>query len=206
MDTFAEVDTLSGFGYREFKFQYNKDFGKNHEENPGFPLSDTYNYCDECAGSEPNSIYYSIKGFSEDAFDNFKIILANNKFNVPSESGDITNLFLEKDQLYAHTTKALFSVQTRPQELNSNEATIQIGTGQIGSIPPKKLISVQYGYGGSDDASRVSRSHARSQTIFKRFLMVTVAPFRHDRRGALVRELARIYSRGGAKRDGVSLD
>jgi len=151
-DTSDMAALVGGFGYKEFKFQYNKDFGKNHKESPGFPLSDTYNYCDECAGSEPNSIYYSIKGFSEDAFDNFKIILANNKFNVPSESGDITNLFLEKDQLYAHTTKALFSIQTRPQELNSSAATIQVGTGEIGSIPPKKLISVQYGYGGSDDA------------------------------------------------------
>lgn len=151
MDDYDEVKDLN-YGYRQFKFQYNKDFGKNHVENPGFPLSDTYNYCNQCAGKEPNSIYYSNKGFSQDSVDSFKLILANNKFTIPSESGEITNLFLEQDKLYAHTSKVLFSVQTKPQKLNSNEATIFVGTGEIGSIPPKKLISVMYGYAGSEDA------------------------------------------------------
>ena len=117
MDDYDEVDPLN-YGYRQFKFQYNKDFGKNHVENPGFPLSDTYNYCNQCAGKEPNSIYYSNQGFSQDSVDSFKLILANNKFTIPSESGEITNLFLEQDKLYAHTSKALFSVQTKPQKLN----------------------------------------------------------------------------------------
>jgi len=139
----------ANFGYREFKYDYNKDFGKQNNETPSFPVSDNYNYCDDCSGREPNSIYYSIPGQAQDIADNFKIILPNNKFPIPSESGPITAMFLEKDQLYVHTEKALFSVQTRPQQLDSNAATIFIGTGQIGSIPPQRLVSVQYGYGGS---------------------------------------------------------
>lgn len=141
----------AGYGFREFKFQMNKDFSKGLTENVNFPLSDTYDYCNNCGGREPNSIYYSIKGFAENQTDNFKTILANQRFSIPSESGPITNLFLEKDQLYAHTPKALFSVQTRPQQLNSDAATVFVGTGEIGSIPPQRLISVQYGYGGSID-------------------------------------------------------
>jgi hypothetical protein len=141
----------NGYTFREFGFDYNPDFGKQLVETPVFPLSDTYNYCDNCVNREPNAIYYSDKGYSSDTNNKFKLIAANNKFLIPSESGEITNLFLEKDQLYAHTDKALFAVQTRPQQLNSDNSTIFVGTGEIGSIPPKRLISVQHGYAGSRD-------------------------------------------------------
>jgi hypothetical protein len=147
-----QPDVPDDYGYREFGFEYNPDFGKQHEETPGFPVSDTYNYCDNCSAREPNSIYYSNKGFSEDTIDQFKLILADNKFNVPSETGEITNMFLEGDELYVHVEKALFKVETRPQTLDSSSASIFVGTGEIGSIPPKRIVSVPYGYAGSKDA------------------------------------------------------
>lgn len=137
--------------YGEFKYDYNKDFGKSQIENPLFPLDDNYDYCDQCAGKETNTIYYSEKSFAGDKLDKYKTILANSSFPIPSESGEITNLFLEKDQLYCHTPKALWQVQIRPQQLKTNEANLFVGTGSIGSIPPKRLVSTDQGYSGSID-------------------------------------------------------
>jgi hypothetical protein len=137
--------------YGEYTYDYNPDFGKHQTENPYFPLGNEYNYCDQCEGDEPNIIYYSEKGFSEDRNDAYKTILANNRIPIPSDSGVITNLFIEKDQLYTHTSKALWQVQTRPQQLQSNEATVFVGTGDIGAIPPVRLVSTEYGYAGSVD-------------------------------------------------------
>lgn len=151
-DDLTDNKTMPHYFWRQFKFQYNKDFGFNHTQNPGFPLSDTFNYCSSCSGRQSNSIYYSNKGFAQDKIDSFKKVLAQNTFAIPSETGPITNMFLEKDQLYTHTNKALYSVQTKPQQLNTSEASIFVGTGDVGSIPPTRMFSVPYGHAGSVDA------------------------------------------------------
>jgi hypothetical protein len=70
---------------------------------------------------------------------------------MPSEAGIITNLFVEQDQLHCHTERALWLLQARPQQLDTNETTLYIGTGDFLSIPPKRIISTKYGYGGSND-------------------------------------------------------
>lgn len=137
--------------YGEFLYEYNKNFGLNNEINPLFPLDDNYNYCDQCLGEEPNKVYYSEKSNSEDIIDNYKLILANNSFTIPSETGEITNLFLEQDQLFCHTPKAMWGVQIRPQQLKTDESTLFVGTGGIGSIPPKRIVSTEHGYAGSID-------------------------------------------------------
>lgn len=137
--------------YEEYKYDYNRDFGKSQKENPLFPLDDNYNYCDQCLGEEPNVIYYSEQSLTGDVLDNYKLILANNNFPIPSETGEITNLFVERDQLYCHTPKALWQIQTRPQQLETNEANLFVGTGAIGSIPPLRLVSTKQGYAGSLD-------------------------------------------------------
>jgi hypothetical protein len=147
------------FGYREFEYQINPDFSKNHTNNQTFPLSDTYNYCNDCGNREPNNVYYSNKGFASDRTDAMRIIPANNSFPIPSNFGEVTNLFLQKDKLFAHTPKALLSVQTRPQKLNTDAATIEVGVGEIGEIPPEALVSVDYGYAGSEDPFGTISTH-----------------------------------------------
>jgi hypothetical protein len=136
---------------RPFEYKYNIDYSKLNTDKIYFPLDDDFDYCDDCEGREEYSIYYSEKANITDVQDNYKVILASNFKIMPGESGTITNLFVEQDQLFCHTERALWALQTRPQQLDTNENTLFIGTGEFLSIPPKRLISTKYGYAGSTD-------------------------------------------------------
>jgi hypothetical protein len=136
---------------RPFEYKYNQDYSKLNQDKVYFPLSNDFDFCDNCEGEEQYSIYYSEKANITDIQDNYKIVLAANFKIMPGESGIITNLFVEQDQLFCHTERALWALQTRPQQLDTNESTLFIGTGEFLSIPPKRLISTKYGYAGSTD-------------------------------------------------------
>lgn len=94
---------------------------------------------------------YSEKSFLEETTDNYRKFLANNRNDLLGEEGAITNLIVDKDQLYALTPRALWFIPTRPQSLQSNESTIYVGTGEVLSIPPKRMITADHAYGGSTE-------------------------------------------------------
>ena len=137
--------------WREFDYAYNKDYSNSNTALPYLPLDNTYDYCNSCKGAQPNTIYFSEKSNNEEVSDNYRIFKANNYTNIQSNTGQITNLFLERDQVYAHTERGLWFLQTRPQQLTTNESTTYIGTGDFLSIPPKQIVTTDYGYAGSID-------------------------------------------------------
>lgn len=137
--------------WREFDYAYNKDFSNSNTALPYLPLDNTYDYCNSCKGAQPNTVYFSEKSNNEEVSDKYRIFKANNYTNIQSNTGQITNLFLEKDQIYAHTERGLWFLQTRPQQLTTNESTTYIGTGDFLSIPPKQIVTTDYGYAGSID-------------------------------------------------------
>lgn len=145
----ANTSDVLTFG--EFLYSYNLDYSKINKENIYFPLDDTFDYCSSCNNRKPFTIFYSEKSTVDDTFDNYKIILANNYTTIAGNTGPITNLFKEKDQLYIHTDRSLWVQRTRPQEIQTNEDTLYIGTGSFLSIPPQRLVSVDYGYAGSNE-------------------------------------------------------
>jgi hypothetical protein len=149
-DNGGDLDDIATY-QRPFEYKYNPDYSKLNNDKVYFPLADNFDYCDDCDGKEQYSIYYSEKANITDIQDNYKVILPANFKIMPGESGIITNLFVEQDQLYCHTERALWALQTRPQQLDTNENTLFIGTGEFLSIPPKRLISTRYGYAGSID-------------------------------------------------------
>jgi hypothetical protein len=145
------IDINDTTEYREFTYSYNRDYSKLNTENIYLPLPFTYAYCDKCNTVEPYTIYWSEKSQADSVNDSYKIILASNSTKIPSDTGRITNLFIEKDNLFCHVEKALWALQTRPQELQTSDAVINVGTGEFLSTPPRRLITTPYGYGGSLD-------------------------------------------------------
>jgi len=132
-------------------FGYNKDFQKLNNEKPNFPLSDSYDYCDACPNKYPYRIMYSEKSFQEELVDNYLIVKANNYRDLDGDSGPITRLFTDKDNLFALSTKALWTVPTRPQTLQTSEGTIYVGTGDALALPPKRVVYPGFAYGGTKD-------------------------------------------------------
>lgn len=129
----------------------NADFAKKNIERLYFPLDIAYDYCNECENTFPNRIYYSKKDNLESLVDNYRIFLANNYRNLDGYGEEIVQLLVDKDELYALCNNYTYYIPTRNQEVKTDASVAYIGTGSELSIPPKRLSSTTYSYGGCDN-------------------------------------------------------
>lgn len=129
----------------------NKDFSKSNFERLYYPLDIAYDYCNECQNTFPNRIYYSKKDNLESTVDNYRIFLANNYRNLDGYGEEIVQLLVDKDELYALCKNYTYYIPTRPQEVKTDASVAYIGTGAELSVPPKRLSTTTYSYGGCDN-------------------------------------------------------
>jgi hypothetical protein len=131
--------------------EYNVDFNAISPKYYFFPLPNNFDFCSDCIDNHPYRVWWSQQSFQEESIDNFRSFLANNYTDIMGDHGSIYNLFIDRDRLFIHAGKALWQIQTKPNEIKTTDATLFIGTGEFGSIPPKKLVETAAGYGGSRD-------------------------------------------------------
>lgn len=129
----------------------NADFTKKNIERIYYPLEISYDYCNDCQNTFPNRIYYSKKDNLESTVDNYRIFLANNYRNLDGYGEEIVQLVVDKDELYALCNNYTYYIPTRNQEVKTDASVAYIGTGSELSIPPKRLSSTTYSYGGCDN-------------------------------------------------------
>jgi hypothetical protein len=130
-------------------YHYNKDFSRQNTQSVYFPLPSTYDCCSNCVESHPDRIHYSEESFQEEISDNYKIFLPNNYRDIESEHGEITNIIKRNNNLFIHTSEALWALPQSQQERVTNELITFIGTGEFFSIPPKKIEDDELGSVGS---------------------------------------------------------
>lgn len=135
--------------YLKNLYLYNKDFSKSDAVKPYFSLDINFEYCKDCREQFPTRIVYSEQGNQEQTRDTYRIFYANNYRDLPANTGEITNLFINFDELYAHTKQSIYKIVTKPYQINTDQTTLFVGTGEFFSVPPRELISTEYGYGGS---------------------------------------------------------
>lgn len=127
---------------------YNDSYSYLQSLESYLPLPFNYEYCKDCIESFPYRIYYSEMDNSEDQSDKYRLFRPNNYTDLPGETGTITDLFINFNQLYARTVNSIFHLPTRPQQLQSNEASIYIGTGEVFSVPAQQLKTSENAFGG----------------------------------------------------------
>lgn len=130
-------------------YAINKDFLQENSWKVYTPLPSNFDYCDDCEGHYHTRMPYSEVKSNEGTVDSYKLFLSNNYRDLPANTGDITNLFTTDGKLYAHTTSQLWFVPTSPQQFNSSENTIYVGTGEFMSITPVPVKYIKGGYLGS---------------------------------------------------------
>lgn len=130
---------------------YNEDFSKENTENIYKPLGNAIDYCNKCVAEHRYRTHFSEQSFQEETVDHYKIFLTNNYGDIQGNKGEVTNIFIDRDRLFIHAERAIQQLQTKPNELLSNENNIFISAGELFSIPPKRLVDTEYGYGGSID-------------------------------------------------------
>lgn len=150
-DATTNEDLVTAFvagNYSYNKYNYNQDYSKEIGLKPNFPLPLGFNYCSQCLNKFPYRIVFSERSFQEDRSDSYRKFLPNNYRDISAGTGEIFNLFRESDTLFVRTEQSLWYIPTKQQEMKTDAGTIQIGTGEFFSMPPKELVSSVIGYNG----------------------------------------------------------
>lgn len=157
--TFNDADRYI-YGLYPEEYNYNKSYSYLSTLEKYLPPPLFYDFCNECVDDNPYRIYASEFDVNEGAKDLYRIILENNYKDLEGYTGEITDLFLSFDKLYAATTTSLFHVPTKFNVLNTDSSTAYLGTGEIFSIPPKEMKNVDFAFGGMQHfKSRVSTEY-----------------------------------------------
>jgi len=130
-------------------YAYNKDFSKTVFEKPGVSLSYQFDYCSDCLNSFPNRIRVSQKNYQESSLDNYRIFKDGDRNDLPGVSGNISSLLVYQDNLYALCARDIYMIPINAQTIQTSESLAYLGTGERLAIPPRRLSSTTYPYGGS---------------------------------------------------------
>ena len=132
---------------REY-YKYNPDYDINKLELSKLPLPNSYNYCSQCVGYFPHRIIWSPKSFDEESFDFYRVFNTNDYIDLPGHTGAITGLKYMNNQLLVHTENSTYILQPNPQQIQTDQNTAYLGTGDFLSVPPIELVPVNIGYAG----------------------------------------------------------
>lgn len=119
----------------------NPDYDNDiNDLSPKFSMPLTYDGCSECKEKFPHRIHYSEQSFQEEKTDNYRMFLPNNYKDIQGETGEITNIFSLKNNIFIHTEKALWLQPKQYQERVTDQIVTYIGSGSYFELPPRKII------------------------------------------------------------------
>jgi len=131
----------------EHLYRYNLDYSVDNTIVKYSGLPDIFDYCSECSERFPHTIRYSEPSLSTQTSDNYKIFLSNSIQEIPTETGEITNLFVKEQNLFIHTVSNLYRLNLAPQSLQTTNDQIQVGSGTLANAIPQRLFDNANGYG-----------------------------------------------------------
>lgn len=140
----------TGHPYGEFYYT-NEDYDRRNTQKTFFHLPLEYDCCSPCQEEFPHRVHYSEQSFQEELTDNFKVFLPNNYRDIEGETGEITDLFRIKNNLYIHTEEALWHLPQNFQERVTGDIVSFIGTGEYFNLPPRKILDGNKNSGGTKD-------------------------------------------------------
>lgn len=140
VDTDNEGGRLySGYPSAEL-YEVNADYRRRNKEKVYFHLPLEYDCGSACIEDFPHRVHYSQQAFQEEREDNYQVFLPNNFRDIESSSGDITDIFRMRNNLYIHTEEALWHLPQNIQERVTGDIVAFIGTGDFFSVPPRKIV------------------------------------------------------------------
>lgn len=141
-------------------YNYNNSFSFLDGIEINYPLPFGYQYCNLCVDNHPYRVYSSQKDTQETLEDKSRIILPNDYKDLNGLSGEITDMFVNFDNLYATTTNSTYLLPVNVQTFQTDLNDVYIGTGRVLSIPPRELKNTAYAFGGQQYfKSRVSTEY-----------------------------------------------
>jgi hypothetical protein len=105
---------------------------------------------DESIVRFPNRTIYSERTTEDSKVDEYQIFKQNSIYDLPEDTGEIIDTFVWNNELFSHTPKALWRnfVNTTTQQATTIGEVVY-GTGDLFSLPSKKVITSDGGYAGT---------------------------------------------------------
>ena len=157
-------------------YNYNNSYSFLDGIEINYPLPFAYQYCNLCVNDHPYRIYASESDTQETLEDKSRIVLPNNYKDLNGLSGEITDLFVNFDNLYTTTANSTYLVPTNTQVFQTDLNDVYLGTGQVLSIAPRELKNTSYAFGGQQYfKSRVNTEYGTFfvDALSKRPLLLT---------------------------------
>jgi len=130
-------------------YEVNPDFERINKQKTFFHLPIEYDCCSQCQEDFPHRIHYSEQSFQEELTDNFRVFLPNNYKDIEGETGQITDLFRIKNNIYIHTEEGLWHQPQNFQERVTGDIVSFLGTGGYFNVPARKILDDNKASGGT---------------------------------------------------------
>ena len=147
LDTTGDCEEQAGLtDFSDNFYAINPDYAIDLNVNSFVSIGNKYKTCD-CNVDLPNRILYSevsnLKNY------NFNVFRSENYIDIPYQHGIITNILVLNNKLYAHTTDTLWQIFTNEKQLELDDTTIYLGTGDLFGQIPYPIYANSVGYGGN---------------------------------------------------------
>lgn len=129
-------------------YKINPDLNRLQCDTTYVPLWLSYDYCSKCRLQYRTRIAFSEKAFQNDLGDNYRVYLANNFVDLPSNRGAITSMNFRSNKLIVRCEHGLYILFPNPQMLRTDENSVYIGTGDFLSLPENEMMVSDSGYAG----------------------------------------------------------
>ena len=130
-------------------YEINPDHNRINKQKVFFHLPLEYDCCSECKEDFPHRVVYSQQSFQEELTDNFRVFLPNDYRDIEGETGEITDLFRIKNNIYIHTEEGLWHQPQNYQERVTGDIVSFLGTGGYFNVPARKILDDNKASGGT---------------------------------------------------------
>jgi hypothetical protein len=130
-------------------YEINPDFNRTNKQKVFFHLPIEYDCCSDCQEDYPHRVHYSQQSFQEELTDNFRVFLPNDYRDMEGETGEITDLFRIKNNIYIHTEEGLWHQPQNYQERTTGDILSFLGTGGYFNVPARKILDDNKSSGGT---------------------------------------------------------
>ena len=121
-------------------YQINPDYLRGNKQKVFYHLPIEYDCCSDCQEDFPHRTHYSQQSYQEELTDNFRVFLPNDYRDLEGETGQITDIFTIKNNIYIHTEEALWHQPQNFQERITGDIVSFLGTGGYFTVPPRKIV------------------------------------------------------------------
>jgi len=151
-------------------FPSNNGYSTGYNKQYGFKNTFVKEYAKpflyEASSNFNNRILYSDLSIEGEQLDSYRVFLPNNYTDLQKHKGEISDMFVLNNRLYAQTPYSLFAGFMNEQtSIATSSGDITLGNGGLFPIPFQELVSIEGGYAGTQS------KWANCNTPYGRFIV-----------------------------------